>query len=85
MKADIMKTSQCPDLVLILSGKRKTGKDYVFDKLYERLQANGRYNINKITLSAILKETYAQENNLDFNEMMSSSDYKEKYRLEMIK
>ena len=75
----------CPDAILIFSGKRKSGKDYTFDKLNYRLQINGGYNVHKITLAALLKETFAQENNLDYAEMLTSSDYKERYRIDLIK
>jgi phosphomevalonate kinase len=76
-----------PDLVLILNGKRKSGKDYVYKKLIEHLQNQKPdvFNFTIITLSAPLKQMYAQENGLNYERLLDSSDYKETYRLDMIK
>jgi phosphomevalonate kinase len=75
-----------PDLILILSGKRKSGKDYVCQKLVDYLQANSSvFSSMLITLSAPLKETYATEHGLDYQRLLDPSEYKENYRLDMIK
>lgn len=75
-----------PHLILIFSGKRKSGKDYVCHKLTSNLSHEFRsVHVNLITLSAPLKETYAQEHKLDFARLLDSSEYKETYRLDMIK
>ena len=76
-----------PDLVLVLNGKRKSGKDYVYKKLIEHLQNQKPdvFNFKIITLSAPLKQMYAQENELNYERLLDSSDYKETYRLDMIK
>jgi phosphomevalonate kinase len=75
-----------PDLILIFSGKRKSGKDYVCKKLSDYLQANSHlYHFTMITLSAPLKRLYANENSLDYEKLLDSSEYKEIYRLDMIK
>jgi len=75
-----------PNLIIIISGKRKSGKDYVSNKLSEMLK--GKFEsltISYITLAAILKETFAIENNLDYEKLLDSSEYKEKYRKDLIK
>lgn len=75
-----------PNIILILSGKRKSGKDYVCQNIVAYLDKQGkRFNYNLITLSAPLKENYAAEHGLDFKRLLDSSDYKEKFRLDMIK
>ena len=75
-----------PNVIIIISGKRKSGKDYISNKLAEMLKNKfEKININFITLAAILKETFASENNLDFEKLLDSSDYKEKYRVDLIK
>ncbi len=75
-----------PDLIIVLSGKRKSGKDYACQKLVNYLQANSlSFSYLLITLSAPLKETYATEHGLDYQRLLDSSDYKETYRLDMIK
>ena len=63
-----------PRLVLLFSGKRKSGKDYITDRLQERLGSSSVI----IRLSGPLKECYAKDHGLDFQQMLSASDYKEK-------
>ena len=75
-----------PSLILIFSGKRKSGKDYTCQKLSSMLKFQfENVSINYITLAAILKESFAYEHNLDYEKLLDSSEYKEIYRLELIK
>ena len=75
-----------PVLILILSGKRKSGKDYICQKLVEKLDQSACSFVCKlITLSSPLKETYALEHGLDYKRLLDSSSYKEQYRLDMIR
>lgn len=79
-------TKTSPDLILILSGKRKSGKDYVFTKLTEYFNIRSDLLVFKqIVLSSQLKKTYAAEHNLNYEQLLDSSSYKENYRLDMIK
>jgi len=70
-----------PKLVLVFSGKRKSGKDYVTDILKEKLGESAVI----MRLSGPLKECYARDNGLDFEKLLSPGDYKEKYRLDMLR
>jgi phosphomevalonate kinase len=75
-----------PNLIIMISGKRKSGKDYISNKLSEMLKVKfEKVTISYITLAAILKETFAIENNLDYEKLLDSSEYKEKYRKDLIK
>jgi hypothetical protein len=76
-----------PNLILIVSGKRKTGKDYICQKIVNHLESNFTdfISIRVITLSSPLKKMYAIEHNLDFEKLLDSSDYKENYRMDMIR
>ena len=77
--------SNCPNLILIISGKRKSGKDYVAKKIVDYLDhESSLFSYNLITLSSPLKEQYALEHNLDYKRLMDSSDYKELFRVDMI-
>ena len=69
-------------VVFIFSGKRKSGKDFVAEKLRERFDYD-RCAI--IRLSGPLKDEYAKQNGLDFHRLLDSSNYKELYREDMIK
>ena len=71
-----------PELVLVLSGKRKSGKDFIAEKVLRMLGDN---ECALIRLSGPLKYQYAIDNNLDYNLLMSSGSYKEEYRDDMIK
>jgi len=69
-----------PRIVFVFSGKRKSGKDYITDILKEKLDDSVI-----LRLSGPLKQCYAENNGLDFEKLLSSGDYKEKYRLDMLR
>ncbi|XP_032254595.1 phosphomevalonate kinase [Halichoerus grypus] len=71
-----------PRLVLLVSGKRKSGKDFVAEALRSRLGADV---CAVLRLSSPLKEQYAQEHGLDFQRLLGASVYKEAYRRDMIR
>lgn len=70
-----------PKVILVISGKRKSGKDFMTDLLVKRL---GPEKCAVIRLSGPIKERYALEHNLDYQKLLEASEYKEIYRLEMI-
>ncbi|XP_003391475.1 PREDICTED: phosphomevalonate kinase-like [Amphimedon queenslandica] len=70
-----------PKVVLLFTGKRKSGKDYVVSKLKEMLKPE---DCSIIRLSAPLKKQYSIEHNLDYDRLLDSSPYKEAHRLQMI-
>ena len=70
-----------PRLVLLFSGKRKSGKDFVTERLKSRLGGN---ICALLRLSGPLKEEYAREHGLDFQRLLDASTYKETYRRDMI-
>lgn len=65
--------------IILLSGKRKSGKDYIGEKLAEKLQAV------LLHISEPLKLEYARLNQLNGTQLLDSSSYKENYRKEMIR
>ncbi|XP_076824653.1 phosphomevalonate kinase-like isoform X1 [Clavelina lepadiformis] len=68
--------------VFVLSGKRKSGKDFVAEKLQNAI---GGHICGLVRLSGPIKQQYAQEHGLDFQSLLSSGPYKEIYRDDMIK
>jgi len=72
-----------PRLVVLFSGKRKSGKDHLTDALQETLSAKNVSSVN-MRLSGPIKEVYAKEHGLDFEELMSSGPMKEQHRSSMI-
>jgi len=77
-----------PNVLLIFSGKRKSGKDYICDRLIEAVEKSNttdkQVRITSISISAPLKEEYAKANNLDYERLLDSSAYKENFRVKMI-
>ncbi|XP_037669952.1 phosphomevalonate kinase isoform X1 [Choloepus didactylus] len=71
-----------PRLVLLFSGKRKSGKDFVTEALLSRLGADV---CAVLRLSGPLKQQYAQEHGLDFQRLLDTSTYKEVFRKDMIR
>jgi len=80
-----------PQIVIVFSGKRKSGKDYVTDRLCDSI--NRHIQVSNIAeagicaigrLSGPLKKAYAEEHGLDYNELLSDGPYKEQYRQKMI-
>ncbi|XP_039243601.1 phosphomevalonate kinase-like isoform X3 [Pipra filicauda] len=70
-----------PRVVLLLSGKRKSGKDFVAEELRSRL---GPDVCTILRLSGPLKEQYAKEHGLNFQRLLDASAYKETFRQDMI-
>ncbi|CAG5113414.1 Oidioi.mRNA.OKI2018_I69.chr2.g7525.t1.cds [Oikopleura dioica] len=71
-------------MIVLLSGKRKSGKDFVAEKL----QALNPFSrpMRIIRLSAPLKKAYASEHpGVDYQQLMTSGEYKEKYRADMVR
>lgn len=71
-----------PKVIFLLSGKRKSGKDYFADLLKSEL---GDKNCCIVRLSGPLKEMYAKIHNLNYEELLKASKYKELHRENMIK
>ncbi|OWR50846.1 phosphomevalonate kinase [Danaus plexippus] len=70
-----------PKVILLFSGKRKCGKDFVTDHLKEKL--DGLCEVIKI--SQPIKSHWAKEKNLSLKDLLSDGEYKELFRLELIK
>nr|XP_003703512.1 PREDICTED: phosphomevalonate kinase [Megachile rotundata] len=71
-----------PRIILLFSGKRKCGKDYITNALQERI---GCDNSGVIKLSGPIKSHWAKSLGLDIDLLMGDGGYKENYRLEMAK
>ncbi|XP_015172024.1 PREDICTED: phosphomevalonate kinase isoform X2 [Polistes dominula] len=80
--AHSFKNSSKPKHILLFSGKRKCGKDFITDILHKRL---GDDKSVIIKVSGPIKTHWSKNLGLDLNKLLDSSEYKEQYRLEMIK
>lgn len=70
-------------MAVLLSGKRKSGKDHATALLLPRLRTNG-ISVWHGCLAHPIKRAYADAHGLDFERMLDSSAYKEKWRREMV-
>lgn len=52
-----------PRVVIVVSGKRKSGKDYTTELLEEKFKSKG-WSFASLRLSAPLKEAFAKENSV---------------------
>ena len=67
-------------MIFLLYGKRKSGKDY-FAELIQKHFSN---EIKLGRISEPLKTEYAKQHDLNLQELLSNSSYKEKYRKDMV-
>ncbi|KAK2579197.1 hypothetical protein KPH14_002717 [Odynerus spinipes] len=72
--------SRKPKYILLFSGKRKCGKDYITDILHTRI---GDQESVIIKLSGPIKTHWSKTASLDLNKLLGNGEYKEHYRLEM--
>lgn len=69
---------------MIISGKRKCGKDHTVHVLSEELNKRSLLHV-VVHLSYPIKKRYAQLHGLDINELTTSGKYKEIYRKDMVR
>lgn len=74
-------SAEHPRIVLLFSGKRKCGKDFLTERLLRRL---GQERAQIIRISEPIKRSWADKLGLDLKELLSDGPYKERYRREMI-
>ena len=68
----------------MFNGKRKSGKDFLTDWLCNKFNETDKKTSVIIRLSGPLKKCYADNHGLDYSRLLDASDYKEKYRKDMI-
>lgn len=70
-----------PKTIFLFSGKRKSGKDFITDNLYKRIEDKSVI----IKISGPIKQHWAKSQGLDFDQLVGDGPYKEKYRQMMTK
>ncbi|VDP86089.1 unnamed protein product [Echinostoma caproni] len=68
---------------IVITGKRKCGKDHTVNVICSELNAKSISHV-VVHLSYPIKRSYAQLHGLDLKELLSSGSYKETYRKEMV-
>jgi len=72
-----------PMRVILLSGKRASGKDFVADKIQRALEKL-HWRVHRTSLGILNKQAYAKEHNIDVNRLEKDRKFKEEHRQAMI-
>jgi len=72
-------------LVIILSGKRKSGKDHISTLLTNYLGYKRMQHLAILRIAGPIKKEFARNNKLDFTRLLDSTEYKENFRLAMVR
>lgn len=73
-----------PKLVIILSGKRKSGKDHASTLISNHVGSIGKSRLAILRIAGPIKREFASNNKLDFERLLDSSSYKEDHRVSMV-
>lgn len=73
--------SPLPMRVILLSGKRASGKDFVADKICKLLEKN-HWKVHRTSLE-IFKKNYCEKYNLNVNQLENDCHFKEKHHSKM--
>lgn len=71
-------------LVILLSGKRKSGKDHISTLITNYVGHARIRHVAILRIAAPIKERFSVANKLDFTRLLDASDYKEKFREAMV-
>lgn len=71
-------------LVILLSGKRKSGKDHISTLITNYIGYQRMHHLAILRIAGPIKKEFAKNNKLDFTRLLDSSDYKENFRMAMV-
>lgn len=71
-------------LVIIISGKRKSGKDHISTCIANYISYNRMKHLAVLRIAGPIKAEFARSNKLNFDRLLDSSDYKEDFRTAMV-
>uniref|UniRef100_A0A6G1SER0 Phosphomevalonate kinase n=1 Tax=Aceria tosichella TaxID=561515 RepID=A0A6G1SER0_9ACAR len=71
-------------LVILLSGKRKSGKDHISTLITNYIGYQRMHQLAILRIAGPIKKEFAKNNKLDFTRLLDSSDYKENFRMAMV-
>ena len=71
-------------LVIILSGKRKSGKDHISTLIANYIGHHRMRHLAVLRIAGPIKREFAKNNRLDFTRLLDSTSYKENFRLAMV-
>lgn len=71
-------------LIIIISGKRKSGKDHISTLITNYVGYSHLKHLAVLRISGPIKRQFARSNKLDFERLLDVTSYKEQYRLLMV-
>lgn len=74
-------SSRAKKLIIVISGKRKSGKDFITEKIIAKL---GNENCFVMRVAGPIKKHFCELYGMDYQKMLTSANYKETIREEMI-
>ena len=69
-------------VIIVVSGKRKSGKDFVTNNIVKEISGT---SCHVMKVASPIKKHFCQKYNMNYEEMITSSPYKEQRRAEMIR
>ena len=76
-------TKKSKTIIVLVSGKRCSGKDFICDIAVNNFQANG-ISSKKISHSSFVKQLYCEKTGVNLQRLLSDRSFKEKHRNKMI-
>lgn len=71
-------------MVIVLSGKRKSGKDHISTLITNHIGYQRMRHLAVLRIAGPIKKEFAKNNKLDFSRLLDSSGYKENFRMAMV-
>lgn len=71
-------------LVILISGKRKSGKDHISTLITNYIGYKRMRHLAILRIAGPIKKEFAKNHKLDFVRLLDSTEYKEKFRLAMV-
>lgn len=71
-------------LVILLSGKRKSGKDHISTLITNYIGHHRMHHLAVLRIAGPIKREFSRTNKLDFTRLLDSSAYKENFRMAMV-
>lgn len=71
-------------LVILISGKRKSGKDHISTLITNYIGHQRMHNLAILRIAGPIKERFSVDHKLDLSRLLDSSQYKEEFRRAMV-
>lgn len=83
MNSPVANSTDSSKILVLVSGKRAAGKDFISDRLADALTKQG-FSVYRTALGNINKQIYAQSAGVDFHRLSTDRAFKELHRIRLI-